>query len=400
MAYGAEFIGLSPKKGEDQKGIVKMQTAAKSNLVLTEFPSLSWLAELQKQTSHAEFYQHIAKGLIKGTYTKQIFTELGNSLIALAEHAYRLRLLDVVEQSSQLLLNLPLSSKYRSVGHFYEASCLHRKGHLEEERALLGRMAEKFPKNFRAKALTALSASYLVSGDYQSSLSLCVEAGRAAACYGLFDSQSFIISQRHIAVIKSINGDHRGALADLERMLPLVRVLSRWQPYLFYEQLNSYAVELGEVGRLVEARNICKIVLASPYASAYPEWRETCNELELRGYRTPRSFVPVTQRASNTENVLPMPVPEPDAGTVESEPEQSGQPARILDYVEWINNMAKESNGEKQDEVIPQDLEAMTDQDMIVKIVQLSSQSGLDRATLRKILDYVIQTTSEPRKKS
>lgn len=95
-----------------------------------------------------------------------------------------------------------------------------------------------------------------------------------------------------------------------------------------------------------------------------------------------------------------MPVPEPDAGMVESTPEQSGQPARILDYVEWINNMAKESNGEKQDEVISQDLEAMTDQDMIVKIIQLSSQSGLDRATLRKILDYVIQTTSEPKKKS
>jgi hypothetical protein len=47
------------------------------------------------------------------------------------------------------------------------------------------------------------------------------------------------------------------------------------QPHVYYDYMNSFAVELCEVGRLEEAKNVSLIVLASPFAPAYPEWRET-----------------------------------------------------------------------------------------------------------------------------
>ena len=367
-----------------------MQTVAKSNRILTDVASLDWLAGLHRQTSHAAFYQHIAKGLIKGVNTKQVFNELGDSLIALAEYAYRLRLLDVVEQSSQLLLTLPLSDKYRSIGHYYEASCLHGKGRFTEERTVLERLTEKLPPAFRAKVLIALSATYGESGDLQSFLSLSIEAGRAAACYDLYDPQSIVISQRNIVVIKSINGDHRGALADLEKTLPLVRVLNRWQPYLFYEQLNSYAVELGEVGRIQEAQNICKIVLASPYANAYPEWRETWNELQIRGYHTPRSFVPVRQQASYRENVVDLPASESNADR-QSTPNQSGKPARLLNFVDWKEKMVNEPDDNSHNDKPSEELD---EREKLLRIIQLASSRDRTEDELDAILKAIEEIIS------
>lgn len=46
---------------------------------------------------------------------------------------------------------------------------------------------------------------------------------------------------------------------------------------------NSLAVELFAVWRLEEAKNVSQIVLASPFASPYPEYRETREEIALKG---------------------------------------------------------------------------------------------------------------------
>ena len=47
-----------------------------------------------------------------------------------------------------------------------------------------------------------------------------------------------------------------------------------------FDYLNSLAVELGEVGRKYEARNVIKHVLESPFTIAYPEWLETADDLK------------------------------------------------------------------------------------------------------------------------
>jgi tetratricopeptide (TPR) repeat protein len=391
--YGAEFTGLSPNAGEDQKGIVKMQTAAKSNLVLTEFPSLDWLAELQKQASHAEFYQQFAQGLVKGLYTKGVLSKLSERLIALAHQAYTLRRMDVIEQISQALMHLPISHQYRNIGRLYHSYQLRRTGRIAEARHLLEQIIDGVPVWFRGSAIMSLSGLVLATGDHNSALPLYVEAHSAASRNNRQDWFTIAHAQKIIAVLKGIDGNHRGAVADLEDMLPFIRRISSAHPSLYYDYLNSLAVEFGEVGRIEEARNICKIVLASPLASAYPECRETYNELELRGYNTPRSFVPVTQRALNKENVLPLPVPESNASP-DSAPNQSGKPARVFDLTAWKEKMPKEPNGsEKEPQLTDEDL---TERERVYKIINLITEPGLSAEKQIEILKFVEKVVARP----
>lgn len=66
--------------------------------------------------------------------------------------------------------------------------------------------------------------------------------------------------------------------------------------------MNTLAVERTEAGRLEEARNAPQIALASPFASAYPEWRKTREEIKLKGWRAPRSVVALNQKTREASN--------------------------------------------------------------------------------------------------
>lgn len=376
-----------------------MQTANRNSLALIDFFSFKRVAEMQSAISHGEFYQYIVSELTKGICTRQVFADLGNRLIDFAEYAYALRRMDIVEMASQFLLNLPLDSEYQSVGSYYGVLCVYQKGRFAEARGLLERLAQELPPKFRAKALVAMSATFYRSNDFQSYLSLCLEAGRATACNNFYDPQIAITVQRNIALYKSIDGNHRGALADLENMFPLVNAVSRWQPYLFYEHLNSFAVELGEVGRLKEARNVCRIVLASPLANAYPEWRETGDEIALRGYRASRSVVVVNQRVPRIENVLPMPVREHSDSISSDKPispffhKRSG----VTFLQEWKSKMAKERNGDKKDDKPTEELD---DREMLLKIVQISTQKGLPDVALMEMVDALEKIAAKYKQKN
>lgn len=287
MLNAVELVGLSPKEGEDHRGRKKMQTAAKSSFVLTETSSLEMLNGLPKASRQGEFYQQITEAIIKGTYKKQSFIELGNRLVAVADRAYALRQMDVVEQASHIILNLPLPRDYGSIARYYQAYCIKRSGQFDKARPLFERVAEEVPPAYRARAIVALGSLAFDSGDYQSALPLYIEAGRAAIRSHRFDPLAAFYTGHMVAVLRSIDGNHRGALADLERMFPLVRAIGASYPPMYYNYLNSQAVEMIEVGRLEEARNLSKIVLATPYANAYSEWRDTGADLAVRGYRTP-----------------------------------------------------------------------------------------------------------------
>src|SRR2546422_1147733 len=89
-----------------------------------------------------------------------------------------------------------------------------------------------------------------------------------------------------MSLLKSVEGFHRSAIADLERFLPLVR-LAPLKARL--DCLNSYAVELSEVGRLQEAESVSSLVIASPLSRYYPEWQETFSDVKAK--RKQRSTV-------------------------------------------------------------------------------------------------------------
>ena len=370
-----------------------MHIATNRNLLnFTELPSLNFLAGGQPAIGQGEFYQQIVHFLVKGVYDKQLFCKLADILVRLAHQAYILRRVDIIEQASQVLLGLPLPHEYQSIGLYYYAISIEKQGRRAEARALLERVAEEAPIRYRARATQMLGLYTYVQGDLKAALSLYVEAARIAASNNWCDPSTMLTAQHNIALLKSMDGNHPDALADLEKLFPLVRVMSASQPSRYYHHLNSYAVELGEVGRLDEAHNVCKIVLASPYAFAYPEWRETWNELQIRSYRTPRSFVPVSWTASKSDNVVPMPVPESNA-SLDSASKQSGQPARVLDLTAWIKKMPKEPNGNEKE---PQTTDDMTERERIYRIINLVTTPGLSEEKQLEILRLVEKIVAKP----
>ena len=115
-----------------------------------------------------------------------------------------------------------------------------------------------------------------------------MEAARAAIAERDYLTQCMAL--RHLAVIRSIHGDHRGALSDLKRLLPIMHWVGAIYPSEYCEHLNSLAVELGETGNVEEAHRAVDFALSSQFASAYPHWKET--KLELAS-KPERPFAPI-----------------------------------------------------------------------------------------------------------
>ena len=147
----------------------------------------------------------------------------------------------------------------------------------------------------------------------------------------IFDPMTLYTASRMTAVMKSIEGDHRSALTDLEKMFPLVRMASLQQPYAYYDYLNTLAVELTEAGRLEEARNASRIALTSPFAYAYPEWRDTLDEIQHRELPAPRSRIAVSQRDPAETTLAKLP-PRPRQSAMTAPKLQSQPPARIIKF--------------------------------------------------------------------
>lgn len=364
-----------------------------TNRFLIDIFSFKRLAELQRTTSPAEFYQQIASELIKGIYAKQALTDLGNRLITLAENAYAVRQVNTIEQVSQMLLNLPLPRQYEKVGRYYYALSIKRRGRFAEARKILEQVAEDAPLRYRARATLTIGATYYESGDFSSALPFYIEANRAAAYDNWCDPLTSVQTERMIAVLKSIDGDHPSALADLRKLLPLARIIGVTYPYDLYNHVNSLAVELAEAHQLEEAQYYGRIILASPFADVYPEYRETWDDIALRRRRASRSVVSLAQPALKAENVFHLPAPDHSNSTGSEKSYRSPfhQQASVTVLKAWKEGkMVKEPNGdEKKDE-------AMDDRDVFMEIMRLSSQQGMSSKRLWEILEAVRRVTSKP----
>jgi hypothetical protein len=149
----------------------------------------------------------------------------------------------------------------------------------------------------------------------------------------------------------------------------------------------SNSIQIESFRRIEEAQNVCRITLASPYAFAYPEWRETGADIARRGYKS-RSSVRVIQSFSEKQpekfqNVLQL--PERTPAPVRSE---SNKPASILNYLEWKKKIGK--NGE--DKIDPQ---KMSEREVLLKIIELSSGEDVTERELRQILDAIVKIRSK-----
>jgi len=77
----------------------------------------------------------------------------------------------------------------------------------------------------------------------------------------------------------------KGSLAALERLFPVMRSFATSYPEDYRYYLNNLAYELGEVGRIDEAKAAINVALRSPYSDRFPDWAETKQELETKQRR-------------------------------------------------------------------------------------------------------------------
>lgn len=214
------------------------------------------------------------------------YTQLSIRLIELGERAHLLRQYDKVIEVGSVLSNLPVK-RYQAIGYYFlaVASGCGGKGDQDEAKRLFEFAIESAPDSYKVKALVSLGTLAIRGNDLDSASRHFQETIRTERL-GEMSLQAI----RGMSILKSIEGFHRSAIKDVERILPLIETAPL---RVRLDSLNSYAVELAEVGRLQEAESISSLVIASPLARYYPKWQATLTN--VRSKRKRRSTVTISR---------------------------------------------------------------------------------------------------------
>jgi tetratricopeptide (TPR) repeat protein len=291
------------------------------------------------------------------------FHELGCKLVKEAEIAQAFRQDNRVVEIASILCHFPIK-EHRLIGQYYKAWLALRTR--QNARSIFERVAQE-SRTYKAKALMSLAATEAYLGNFDAELGYFTEAKKAT------DNTSLIVEiSRSIAVVRAKEGDHRKAIKDFEKMFPLVRHAA---PNFYYQYLNSLAVELGEVGRKYEARNICHHVLASPFAIAYPEWRETAEELKGSN----RSFAVLNPTRQRSGKILSMPVIE------YGEPVEQHKPAPVISLETWKAKMGKNREG-------------LDSRQLLLRLMELGTAPGMTDGKLLQVIQLMERLLTEPQK--
>lgn len=293
-------------KFEKKSGRAKMQTAANRSRILTGCSSKVALADSEFAVSFSGLLlQHIvASCLAQTAHSHETFVKLTNELIRYAEQALVIRDVEALDEVSGLLMNLPVDAASQ-IGSYYYSLSIYRKGQRDEADALLEEIADDGPITYRARAIQSLGANLHADGQIDEALRFQFEALKAASYRD--DLQTTLMALWEISILKSLEGDHKGALSDLKSLRPLVNLAAKQKPFYFYAFQVDLAVDLGELGHVTEAEATLDIALASPYAAAYPNWAET--RLELEAKRT--SATPSVVAFTRPSEVIPAPQTQP-----------------------------------------------------------------------------------------
>ena len=229
--------------------------------------------------------------LLTGIATHQ---ELGKRLLREIKLAHAFRRVEQVRELATVLINTPIKD-HQLIAQYYLVWCNCRERSYESD--ALERIIEQ-TQTYKAQALLTRGTLDLYQSRPESALYFYNEALKCSHNIADFISVSLAIAQ-----LKGIEGFNKAALKDLETLIPVSR---HADPRLYYGFLNSYAVELSEAGRNEEAHNIIRRVVASPFAPAYPEWRDTFSELNQKLYRR-RSSVTVPTPQPRLKVAKPQP---------------------------------------------------------------------------------------------
>jgi len=250
------------------------------------------------------FYQHLLRGI--ATYE-----ELANRILTEIKAAYAFRQVERVRELASILARLPIK-ECQLVAQYYLVWCQCRKSEYRTD--ILERIADQ-TRIYKAKALKSRGSCDLCEGKPESALYFYAEALKASESIS-----DYVATSRGIAAAKSIEGFHASALRDIESLLPLIRHVD---PLIYFEVLNSYAVELLETNRITEAQDVAVIAVSSPYGPFYFEWQDTLSEARSSRKRSSVITVPQPQ--------------EYDATQYESEPQDTLPDLRVEIVIDFMN---------------------------------------------------------------
>ena len=250
------------------------------------------------------------------------------------------------------------------------------KGDQQRAKELFELVADSVPGQFKARAILSLAAVMANTCDFDSEGYYLIESIKASESIN-----SILRVQRGIALYKAREGYHKQALRDLESMLPVMRLAP---PFLYFDYLNSLAVELGEAGCKDEACNVIGHVLASPYAHAYPEWRETAHDLMPAN----RSFIVPNPSPAQMGKLLTMPIAEP------AERVKQDKPAGIINLQQWKTKMGKDKDKE-EGKYSPN----MAEDKMLREIINLFTADDMDREVKFQMLESIAVIVAKKRAK-
>jgi len=225
-------------------------------------------------SEHAAFYQQLLKGITS-------YEALAARILVHIKTAHAFRQTERVRELAGILVNLPLSEA-RLIGQCYLAWCECRAQNYNA--ALLESVIDR-TRIYKAHALISRAAIEFYQGRFDDALRFYLESLKAQPT-----PSEYALAVKGIAVIKSVEGFTSQALRDLNNLAPILR---HAEPVAYFDCLNSYAVELSKADQLSDAGSISALVLASPFAFAYPEWRETFSEISSK--RKQRSTVAIVR---------------------------------------------------------------------------------------------------------
>jgi hypothetical protein len=298
------------------------------------------------------------------------FQELGNSLVRYAEHAHAFRQVELVRETAEMLCGLPLK-QYQTIGQYYLAWCDRKNG--DTAVSSLESLADTAPAKYRARAMHVLATIAARKEDNEAEFRWLTESLR------LYPS---VEGFRGLAVLKAREGFHVSALKGLENLVPIIRHAESLE---YYDFLNSYAFELGEAGRRDEARNVSRLVLASPFAYAYPEWQETAEELKPPN----RSFVVPDPSPPHMGKLLSMPVVE------QAKPQRLDRPARIINFQQWKKKMGKDDDDRYG--LTPEQLKEMSPSEKLCYILNSINPDFTDE-DFDRVIDLVDEINDKKKK--
>lgn len=386
-------MNFSPLGIDEHTGNASTKATPINNLLVIDSSSLKQFGEINPRLGHVGACQGIADGVIIST--NEGFRELKSMLVFVGESAQMVREFEKVNAVARVMLRLPPSTKTETAAYYYRALSLNQRGRGKVLLAssLFEQVSEGASSHYRAKAMLALGTNSVAVGDHKTATDFYREVMQILDRDRVFDPMTLYTAARMTAVMKSLEGDHRSALADLEKMLPLVRRASVQQPYAYYDYLNTLAVELTEAGRLEEAKNATRIALSSPFAHAYPEWRDTLDDIEHRELRASRSTIAVSKRDHTETNLATL--PRRPRETAMTPPEGQSQPvARIIKFP--IRSPSSSELNQRSEELEPFDKRRIVSEKLYEMFL-----SAIDDAPLnRELVEELYKTFLRKRKRN